>query len=760
MRRFRRQKSETSPSAEARKRKREAATVVGLGLLFLILTWVEFQLTSISQTLPFVHSVFFFGLVNFNIVLLLFLLFLIFRNVVKIFVERQGKIIGSSLKGKLVAAFVAFSFVPTILMSIISVFYINSSFDKWFSVKMGGVLKDALEVTNTYYVSAKRKNYHFAHLISDAIEKAPHAQITSKLGSLAKEYSLDVIEYYPDLFNDRILAVSADSNLPEIPRVSLEFLQKGLTKKSETSTIQPFGEGNLIQVIVPLTRPEGNGAIVVSSFVPLSLISRVDEIASTYNDFQDINPLEYPLKSIYLIILILMTLVILFGATWFGFHLARQLSTPLVLLGKAARRVSKGSYVPVEVTSGSSEINQLIQSFNLMTATLAKSEREVRQANKSLKMTLDRLDEHTRYVEVVLSNVTTGVISIDQRGLITTINRHACKLLKVTAEDHIGRKFKEVLPKDQLAVIDNLLATMKRYRAHSLQKEVRLQVKGESLTLQMTLTILKDEAKSELGMVLVFDDMSMILNAQRAAAWREVAKRIAHEIKNPLTPIKLSAQRLEKKFGATVQDPAFAECTSIIIKQTDALKDLVNEFSNFARLPQAKPVPTSLNKVIEEALVLYKTGHKDIEFNYSPDSKVPVFAFDPEQIRRVVGNLLENSVAALVGSLDAPVIEIKTQYDNVLGIVRFELSDNGPGIPDEHRERVFEPYFSTKEQGTGLGLAIVKKIIDDHSGFIRVQPNSPKGTKVVVELPVSGAFVNLETVEAVPPHGGTSSSTE
>src|SRR5690606_14370365 len=218
---------EATPSAEARKRKREAAMVVGLGALFLILTWVEFQLTSISQSLPFVHSVFFFGLVNFNIVLLLFLLFLIFRNVVKIFVERQGRVIGSSLKGKLVAAFVAFSFVPTILMSIISVFYINSSFDKWFSVKMEGVLKDALEVTNTYYLSAKRKNYHFAHLVSNEMEKIPRAQIAKKLNGLVKEYSLDVIEYYPDMFSERSMAVSPDTNLPEIPRVSLEFLQNG-----------------------------------------------------------------------------------------------------------------------------------------------------------------------------------------------------------------------------------------------------------------------------------------------------------------------------------------------------------------------------------------------------------------------------------------------------------------------------------------------------------------------------------------------------
>lgn len=485
--------------------------------------------------------------------------------------------------------------------------------------------------------------------------------------------------------------------MPEIPRVALDFLQKGISRKGESSTIHQFGDGNLIRVIVPA---EGHraGAIVVSSFVPLSLISRVDEIAAAYNDFHDVNPLEYPLKSIYLIILVMMTLVILFGATWFGFHLARQLSTPLVLLGKAARRVSKGRYLPVEVVSGSQEINQLVQSFNQMTTNLSKSEREVEQANKNLKARFDQLDEHNRYIEVVLSNVTAGVISIDQRGIITTMNRHAGKLLKAGQDGLVGKRYLESLQPELLAVLESFLNTMKQYRAHSLQKEVKVIVGNEPMTFQMTLTILKDENKNELGMVLVFDDMTMLVNAQRAAAWREVARRIAHEIKNPLTPIKLSAQRLEKKFGALVQDPAFAECTGTIIRQVDALKDLVNEFSNFARLPQAKPQIADLNKVLESALVLYRTGHKDIEFDFKPDTNVPIFSFDPEQIGRVVGNLLENAIAALEAR-PLPKVEIATHYDSVLGIVRFEVADNGVGIPDEHRERVFEPSSAPKSRG-------------------------------------------------------------
>ena len=706
---------------EKKKRKREIALVILLGFLFITLTWVELNLTQISQKLPFVHSVFFFGLVNFNICLLLFLLFLIFRNVVKVFVERRGRLIGSSLKAKLVASFVAFSVIPTCLMLLISLFYINSSFDKWFSVKMAGVLKDSLEVTNAYYLNAKKRNYHFAHLIADQIQGMPRSEIRELIPSLRSQYSLDVVEYYPAVLEERVLSASQDSGFGEIPQPALEFLQKAFVQKIDASTVHHFGDGNLIRVVTPVGQ---RGVLVVSSFVPLSLINKMDEIASAYDDFRDANPLEYPLKSIYLIILVMMTLVILFGATWFGFHLARQLSTPLETLALAARRVSKGKYSPVDVVTGSDEIHQLVTSFNMMT--------------QDLKTTLGALDEHSRYVEVVLSNVSAGVISVDAAGVVTTVNRRAGKLLQLDPGLVVGKYYRSLLNFEHLQILDQILTTLQRHQAQTLQKEVRLDVKGESLLMQMNLTLLKDEKKRDLGMVLVFDDLTVLMNAQRASAWRDVARRIAHEIKNPLTPIKLSAQRLEKKFGNQIQDPAFKSCTSTIIKQVDELRDLVNEFSHFARLPQSKPVVSDLRKVIEDALILYREGHREIDFDLNL-ARVPEFEFDPDQVKRVLSNLLENSVQAFQekGAGFRGLVSISTQYDSSLGIVRMIFRDNGPGISEELRGNIFDPYFSTKKNGTGLGLAIVKKIIDDHSGFIRAFANEGGGTKFVIELPLA-----------------------
>jgi len=708
---------------EFKKRRREILLVLVVSFLFGLLTWFEIRLFATSQQLPFVHSIFFFGLVNFNIILLLLLLFMIFRNVVKVFVERQGRVFGSSLKAKLIAAFVTFSFVPTVLMFIISVFYINSSFDKWFSAKMAGVLKSSIEVTNAYYFNAKKKNYHFAHQIADEIRPLRNPKdIHNKIEHLLKEFSLDAVEYYPSLFGKRIVVSAQDDTVPTVPAVSLEFLQKGIKAQAEASIIHQFGDGNLVRVIVPVQEGSEKGAVVVSSFLPLSLISKMNDISTAYDEFRDINPLEYPLKSIYLYILVLMTFVILLAATWFGFYLAKQLSIPIVQLGRATRRVAGGDYTPLQIQAGSEEINDLISSFNQMTVTLEK--------------TLEELDQHARYTDTVLRNVSAGVISVDQNGTVTTINRHAAHLLKIDADKFIGKSVRDLLTLEYFRTFAELQKTMIDHKIESIQKELRLNIQGEALPLLMTLSILKDEKGQEIGKILVFDDLTPITNAQRAAAWTEVARRIAHEIKNPLTPIKLSAERLQRKFGASITDPAFSECTTMIVKQVDGLKNLVNEFSNFARLPQARPVVANFNSVVEESLGLYRQAHPHIRFDFRKDVELPDFKFDPDQIKRVLVNLVDNSVSAVAKEPQATV-EIMTRYDRDIKTMRLTVADNGDGIPAADRSRIFEPYYSTKEGGTGLGLAIVKRIIEDHNGFIRATANEPKGVKMVIEMPVN-----------------------
>ncbi len=742
------------PQLEIKKRHRELWMVVFLAGLFLVLTAIEYKLFGLSQSLPFAHSIFFLGLVNFNIILFLLLFFLIFRNVVKTFSSQGTGLKGNTLKAKLIAAFVAFSFVPTALMFIVSVFYINNSFDKWFSEKMAGVLKSSLEVTNAYYLSAKKKNYHFAERVAGELRQTPASDWAHKLVELRSRYSLDAVEYYPSLFGQRVVSVSPEDALPEIPPLSLELLERGIEDRNEASTIHQFESGNLVRVIYPVGRTKQEGAVVVSTFIPLSLIAKMDDIAAAYEDFRDVNPLEYPIKSIYLIILVLMTLTILLGATWFGFYLAKQLSDPLEELGEAAQRVANRDYSPLKLNSGSREINELVLHFNQMTGKIETSEREVSEANSSLRQTLTRLDEHSRYIEVVLSTVSTGVISLDPEGHITMVNRHAAKLLETAPVRLVGQHIGRVLSQEYYSILDNMIQQMRSHRAESIQREVRIQINGRSIPLQMTLSFLTDENQVEIGKVLVFDDLTAVLGAQRAAAWTEVARRIAHEIKNPLTPIKLSAERLEKKFGQEIKDPAFHECIQRIVDQVDSLKNLVNEFNQFARLPKSSPMPGSLNKVIGDAMVLFQEAQKNTLIQFTADESLPMFIFDPDQMRRIINNLLDNALSAILARPDEKEdgrIVIRTHYDSVLKIARIEVQDNGPGISPSLRERIFEPYVTTKQHGTGLGLAIVKRMVEDHHGFIRATSDGKSETKFAIELPVVEASEGQKFVRAKEP---------
>jgi len=275
---------------------------------------------------------------------------------------------------------------------------------------------------------------------------------------------------------------------------------------------------------------------------------------------------------------------------------------------------------------------------------------------------------------------------------------------------------------------------LRSFRKDSIEKQVTVNVKGKSLSLLVHLTTLKDEEGKSLGVVAVFDDLTQMVKGQRMAAWREVARRIAHEIKNPLTPIQLSAQRLRKRYMDKLPEDGaiFDECTKTIVKQVEELKGMVNEFSNFARMPTSQPTPNHLNEIIRETLVLFQEAHKEVHFVFIPET-LPILNVDRDQMKRVMINLIKNSLSAIDGEGE---IKIQTNYDSKLQIVRLEVSDDGCGIPDEDKGRLFEPYFSTRRTGTGLGLTIVNAIVADHNGYIRVRDNKPKGTTFLIELPV------------------------
>lgn len=341
-------------------------------------------------------------------------------------------------------------------------------------------------------------------------------------------------------------------------------------------------------------------------------------------------------------------------------------------------------------------------------------------------------------MEIVLQNVAAGVISLDEHGRITTINRFAEELLRINRKKMLGRDYREMLRPEHMKIMDGFFDELASSGKTSIQHPVRLSIGDETFSLRINFTQLMDEDNNSLGVVLVFDNLTELEKAQRMAAWREVAKRIAHEVKNPLTPIQLSAQRLRKRYLERLadDDQVFDSCTKTIINQVDELKRLVSEFSSFARMPAVRKSMNDLAEMAHEVLVFYREAHKNIEFEFKAGLEVPRFPFDPKQLKRVLINLMDNAVAVVPA--ENGKIGIDVYYDAPEKVAFLEVWDNGAGVVDSDKLRLFEPYFSTKKSGTGLGLAIASTIVADHDGYLRVRDNEPVGARFVIEIPVAG----------------------
>ena len=499
------------------------------------------------------------------------------------------------------------------------------------------------------------------------------------------------------------------------------------------------GSGDLISVMVPIHSKIDSstvrGLLLVNYLLPEVLSSKIVDFDSAYENYRQLRVLKNPIKTIYLLTLTIITLLIIFSATWFGFHLAKTITTPIKDLTEGTREIAKGNLnFTIEVNSDD-EIGTLVRSFNLMTEDLKASKDMLEDANMELQKSYYELDQRQKHIEILLKNVTAGVISFDMSGHITTVNRSAEMILGLNMNDMIGRHHNEVFMQESYSELQDIISSILVSSNEILKRYVKLEFDDRTLSLAISATALKNDEENFIGLVVVFDDMTQLERAQRAAAWREVAKRIAHEIKNPLTPIKLSAQRLRKRYLSqfTTDGSIFDECTNTIINQVNDLKLMVDEFSNFATLPSTNPKPNNLNKIIKEVLILFKGAHKKIHFEFEPDEMIPIMWIDKEHIKRVFINLIDNAVDSIKG--DGSIV-ITTNYDHNLGIIIATVADTGCGISIKDKHKLFEPYFSTKNTGTGLGLTIVQTIISDHNGYIRIQDNFPKGTKFIIELPV------------------------
>jgi len=731
-----------------RRKKRSRLIILGCLILLPLLTWLETRVIGLGEvSFPVSGNVLIFVLINFNVLLLLLVVFLVLRNLAQLVFERRRRFLGTKLRAKLVIAFVAMSFFPTGLLFFISLQFISTSMDYWFNINVAGSLEESMAIARNIYQEAEGQAGRRAGLVAESLAAkssrgagegnlAPLLQAALKTHNLA---GLEVISAQratlARVWRPGIYA----AGLPEIPA---EVMRKAISGKAPQVLIHPAPEGELVRGLHPLWEdgPEVNrGVVVATIIIPAERVRRLKTISAGYEGYQQLMLLKTPIKASLLVMLLIVTLLIVFCAVWFAFYVASGLTGPMARLAEATRRVAEGELdFVVEKTSGD-EMGTLVDSFNRMTGDLSASKKQLEEANEALRQSSLEAETRRRYMEIVLQNVGAGVISVDAMGRITTVNRFAENLLGIDRRAFLGQDYREVLRPEHQRVLEAFFAELSASGKPSLEKPLKLTVAAGTFSLRVKITRLSDESDQDLGVVLVFDNLTELEKAQRMAAWREVARRIAHEVKNPLTPIQLSAQRLRKRYLDRLGEDreVFELCTKTIIAQVEELKKLVSEFSSFARMPAAQKSRGNFVEMAREVFVLYQEAHKDRQFRLQVEGPIPAFSFDSEQMKRVLVNLMNNAVAATAAGHG--IIELIISFAEERKAVILELRDNGPGISEQDKARLFEPYFSRKKTGTGLGLAIVSTVVADHQGYIRVKDNEPTGARFIIELPVGDA---------------------
>ena len=729
---------------ETRRRRRERVIIVILVAVVAVLTYLETKVVRFGAGLPVSNTIITFILINLNMLLLLLLIFLVLRNIVKLLYDRKRNVMGAKLRTKLVVAFACLSLIPTVLLFFFSVQFISSSLAFWFNVPVEQALEKSLGVGRQVYALVEENNRFFLERIAyqivrrDLLEKEKEKDLKHYVQVVQRAFNLRAVEVYSR--NSKQLAVGLDPNLQDaaFEAVSADYVQTEIQRNAFLTITGFVPSGETIRTLGCIPANAGPdkalGVVAVTTIIPHSLSRNMAAISRGFEQYQQMKMVKKPIQGSHLVTLSIVALLIIFCATWFGFYLAKTLTIPIQEVAEGTRRVAEGDLDFTIDMVADDEMGTLVDAFNKMTRDLKFGKQQLELSTQELKKRNIEIEQRRLYMETVLRDMSTGVVSLDTRGFFTTINKSAEKMLEVKAEQLLRRNYKKVLKTEHLKMAEDFLKDLQRSPKNSLERPLRITINQTARTFMIYMTALKDDAGHYMGTVVVFDDLTEIEKAQRMAAWREVARRIAHEVKNPLTPIKLSAQRLQRKYSEKItgDNGVFTECTQTIISQVDQIRNLVNEFSTFARLPAVKPEPCSLPDIIAEAVALYREAHPNIAFNVEVKNDIPLLHLDQGQVKRVLLNLIENAITAMDGRGD---VVITVQFDPAVNSVAMEVSDTGKGISPEDKGHLFEPYFSTKKTGMGLGLSIVNAIVEDHNGSIRAEDNTPRGTKFIINLP-------------------------
>jgi len=734
-----------------KKRKKTWQIIVAVFLSVILLTRLEDYFLKQGTT----ENITVLALFNVLLILLFVLLILITRNLVKLYNERKSKMIGSKFQTKLIFAFLTLVLVPSLLLFFVASKLFSYSIGNWFSLQVEQSLKQTVEVAGDYYTLLEEDAFYKARAVESLINvnelyrKENRVLLNQFVSDKFLEHRLQGLIVFDNLL--KTVVIKINQTLTTNPR-DLDF--SDLIKKSVegegVSEIRQINGKQVLTVVLPLAQKIGKkvsiwGYVVSLSQIPGTTAIKINKIRKTFEDYQKQSLLKIPVTANYYITFLMITLLILFSAIWLGFYMARGITVPIQQLAEGTRRIAGGDLNVKIAVEANDEISLLVDSFNDMMVELNYSRQEIQKGNEELKFTNIELDSRRNHIETILENIGAGVISINKKGRISTLNKAAVEILNIQNPDIKGRSYRDAFDLSYHDPIRDMIRRLSQDNKDTIEEQIELRVGDSNLTLLVKINALKDPGKKYLGLVIVFEDLTHMIKTQKLAAWREVAQGIAHEIKNPLTPIQLNTQRLRKKFRESKEDFAriFDDSIQIIDQEVEGMKELLEQFLRFSRLPAPNPQPNSLHKIIDNVSALYADINKNTFIKKNFDPNLNQINIDSEQFRRVFINLFDNAKDAIG---EEGTIEVKTRLIQEKQIARIEFSDTGVGIPSTEREKLFMPYYTTKKRGTGLGLAIVHRIIVDHDGEIKARDNNPKGTTFIIEVPCVPSILHNDRI--------------
>jgi two-component system, NtrC family, nitrogen regulation sensor histidine kinase NtrY len=740
--------AKTNPGRSDRRKTGVIVLLAAVLLLFIALgSQTAFNLSPIIHPETSEQTLLFASVSALIFLVFVALTFVLGRNLLKLYAERRVGVLGSKFRTRMVMGALLLSFLPVIFLFQFAYLLMNRSIEKWFS----GPVEELREESGRVATMMARYAADNARAEAEAIARTPEVQRAFETGN----YSAVLAEFqrHKRTLQGGFAVATVDDDsvaslgLPEAWGV----LRSKLPEAAAAHGAQlPSFVLRDKEYVLGSAGIEPGGRVIVAIPMPEQFSSTLSEIEQTQRRYYQLAQQRKLVRRTYMSFLLLLTVLVLFAATWLALFLSKQVTRPVSALAEATDQISKGRLdYRVEVRAAD-ELGELIASFNRMAGELEGSRKQIEASTRELEDANVELEQRRRQIETILESIPTGVLSLNDGRRVTRTNN---VFLRMFGVDHVttGSLLRDVFATEVVQDLEHMLRKADRMGTSSSQMEVNTP-RGR-INVSLTVASLQHD-RQRLGYVLVFEDLSDLLRAQKQAAWREVARRVAHEIKNPLTPIALSAERIRRHLerGGTPDEESLAVihgCAETIAGAIETVRTLVDEFSTLARFPASQPEPADINAVVEGALAMF-TGRLDgITVHTELGRGLPKVMADPEAIKRAVANLVDNAAEAMQESLLREV-HISTALLSTRDAVEIVVCDTGHGVTRELKEKLFLPYFSTKKRGTGLGLAIVSRIIEDHHGSIRVEENVPVGARFIVELPVASEAESRAPAAALP----------